>query len=105
MSISNVYVKSTVTTQLFIAAGEQAVTTMFFCNVSDSLDTELDIFLTPSTDAVSTASQVIKSLPLAATETYVFDAERLILDPGDKIFAKATIDSIVVATISSVQTS
>lgn len=105
MSISNVYVKSTVTTQLFLASGEQAITTMFFCNVSSSIDTELDIYLTPSTSAVSTGSQVIKSLPLAATETYVFDAERLILDPGDKIYAQATIDSIVVATISSVQTS
>ena len=105
MSISNIYVNSTVTTQLFLAVGEQAITTMFFCNVSDTIDTELDIYITPSANAVSTASQVIKTLPLAATETYVFDAEKLILDPGDKIHAQATVDSIVVATISSVQTS
>ena len=42
---------------------------------------------------------------LPKSETFVFDAEKLILDNNDEIWAKATVDKIVVATISSVRTS
>jgi hypothetical protein len=42
---------------------------------------------------------------LPRSETFVFDAEKLILDNDDEIWAKATVNNIVVATISSVRTS
>ena len=107
MAITNVRVASTSTTEVFAAPlqEEHAVTTMFFCNQSDSNDTELDIFIVPGGTALDTGTQVIKSLSLPAKETFVFDAEKLILDNGDAIYARATVDQIVVATISSVKTS
>lgn len=107
MAISNVRVESTQTTIIFDTPllEEHAVTTMFFCNQSDTVDTALDLYIVPGTDPLTTGTQIIKSLSLPATETFVFDAEKLILENGDKIYARATVDQIVVATISSVKTS
>mgnify|MGYP000137839588 CR=1 FL=1 len=106
MAITNIQVESTQTTRLFLATGEQAVTTMFFCNTSDTEDCSIDIFVNPNTVPPGTSStQIINSLSLPKTETFVFDAEKLILDNNDEIWAKATVDKIVVATISSVRTS
>lgn len=105
MAITNVTVQSTALTRLFLAVGEQAVTTMFFCNQSTLSDCLIDIYVVPAGKAVSSASQIIKSLPLVKTETFVFDAEKLILEPDDSIWAMSTVDQIVIATISSVRTS
>jgi hypothetical protein len=102
MAISNVIVQSTAT-DVFTSVGENAVTVMFFCNTSASL-ANVDIHLVPSTEAIGTGTYVIKNLSLPAEETYVFDAEKLILSNGDKIIATANVDNSVVATISSVQT-
>lgn len=106
MAITNIQVESTQTTRLFLSSGENAVTTMFFCNTSDADDCSLDIFVTPNGQVAGTsATMIIKSLSLPKAETYVFDAEKLILSNQDSIHAKATVDKIVVATISTVQTS
>jgi hypothetical protein len=104
MAIINVNVESTQTTTLFTAPSEVAVTTMFFCNQSATTDCLVDIFLTPAGQAQSANTQIIKSLPLPKTETFVFDAEKLILEVGDKIHSIASVDKIVVATISYVVT-
>jgi hypothetical protein len=106
MAISNVTIGIT-TTQLFLSPTntEQAVTTMFFCNTSATTDATIDIYVTPGGQAVGTSNQIIKSLPLPKLETFVFDAEKIILESGDSINAIASAADIVVATISSVQTS
>jgi len=104
MAISNVRVESTQTTQVFVASGEQAITAMFFCNQSETDDCKLDIYLVPGGDVASSSTQVVKALDLPATETYVFDMEKLILEDQDSVQAYATVDKIVVATISAVST-
>jgi hypothetical protein len=104
--ITNVSLASTYTTLFTASTGtEQAVTTMFFCNTSPTTFASVDLFVTPNGRAISTSNQIISSLSLPATETFVFDAEKLILQGGDSINAKASVENIVVATISSVQTS
>lgn len=102
MAITNVRVESTQSTQIFLASGDQAITAMFFCNQSSADDCNLDIFLVPSGDVPSTSTQIIKSLNLPRTETYVFDAEKIILSNADSVYARSTVDKIVVATISSI---
>lgn len=106
MAITNVLVTSTNATIVFQAPlnEEHAITTMFFCNQSVT-DAVLDLHIVPGPSPFSDNSQVMKSLPLPATETFVFDAEKLILQDGDRIYATVDIPSAVVATISSVKTS
>lgn len=102
MAITNVRVESTQSTQIFLATGDQAITAMFFCNQSDDTDCNLDIFLVPGGDVPSTSTQIIKSLNLPKTETYVFDAEKIILGNLDSVYAKSNVDKVIVATISSI---
>jgi hypothetical protein len=108
MAISNVRISSVSRTQVFQAPAleEHAVTTMFFCNQSTTADTTLDLYVVPSGVASSnTGTQIIKSLSLPKTETFVFDAEKLILFDGDGIYAQASVDQVVIATVSTVKTS
>jgi len=101
--LSNTFIHTTATT-LFLATGEQALTTMFFCNQSLTTSTTVDIYAVPGGIAYSSSNLIMKALSLPATETFVFDAEKLILANGDSIVATSAYNDIVVATISSVQT-
>jgi hypothetical protein len=106
MAISNVKVTNSLIT-VFEAPllEEHAVTTMFFCNLSEVSDATINVFITPGGNPVTTGTQVINSLSLPKTETFVFDAEKLILFNGDRISAQSSIDQMVVATVSTVKTS
>jgi hypothetical protein len=101
MSIINTLVSSTVTSRVYLSGGNTAVTTMFFCNNSNTA-TAVTIYLVPNALPVSTSTVIINSLPLPSTETFVFDAEKIILGPGDSIYAQATVNNVVVATVSYV---
>jgi hypothetical protein len=105
MAITNSYIASTATTNIFTAVGEQAVTTIFFCNVTTGTDVTVNIWVTSQGQAVGNDCLIINNLPLQASETYVFETEKLILDDSEAIHAKATANNAVVATISSVQVS
>ena len=102
MAITNVQIASTQTTQLFLASGEQAVTTIFFCNTAAASDAAFDLYIVPAGHVATTATQVLKSLSLPAKETFVFDAEKIILGNGDGIFAQADTNLVITATVSSV---
>jgi hypothetical protein len=108
MAIINVLLTTTSVTQVINSplAEERAITTMFFCNNSTATSTAIDIWLVATgSGGPSTSSRVINQLSLPAQETFVFDAEKLILFNGDAIWAKATDSNIVSATISYVKTS
>lgn len=104
MAIQSVQIESTTTTHVFEATGEQAVIAMFFCNRSTATDCTIDIYLVPAGDVAGYKNQIVSSLPIPAGETYVFDAEKLILADQDTIQARATEDIIVTGTVSHVST-
>jgi hypothetical protein len=109
MAITNVLLTSTQVTQIFQAAAnnEFAITTMFFCNNSTATNAVLDIYVVQNGTGGpdSRKNKVINQLSLPAKETFVFDAEKLILFNTDAIWARADAVDIVAATISSVKTS
>jgi len=88
-----------------LSGSEQAVTTIFFCNISPTTSTNINMYVTPFSTPPSNSNLVLNSLPLPAGETYVFDAEKIILEYGEGISASASYGGIVVATLSTVQTS
>lgn len=94
---------ATTTTNIFSSLGENAVTTIFFCNTSDTVDTEIDVYVVPAAGAFGVATQVMSNLSLPASETFVFDVEKLILENGAAIWAKASVAGTVTATVSSVR--
>jgi len=100
--ITNTLVLST-TTNIFSSAGENAVTTIFFCNTSENTDTELDVYVVPAGGSFGVATQVMSNLSLPYGETFVFDVEKLILENGAAIWARSTLSGGVTATVSSVR--
>ena len=90
---------------LFSATADTAVTSIHLCNLT-SEDAVINIYLLP-TDGSSTAptenNKIYNTLTIPATDTYIVDTEKLILDTGDAIWIE-TPDSAgsIVATISTI---
>lgn len=101
MALTSTFV-GTNTTEIFLASGSQAITTVMFCNNNASTSASLDVYAVASGGLVGTGTVVLKSINLPATETFVMDTEKLVLDTGDALWAKSTVNGIVVATVSSV---
>ena len=104
MAITNTLILTTTATTVFTAVGDQAITTVMFCNTDPVNTCLLDVHMVPAAGVPTTATTILKSLSLPATETFVMDAEKLILSNGDSIQAqeKAGYNQVVAATVSSV---
>lgn len=102
MAISSNQITSADNTRIFLAVGEQAITTILFCNTSEVDTVSLDVWAVGNFDVVSDATLILKKLVLPPTETFVMDAEKFILSDSDALWAKADVDLVVSATVSSV---
>jgi hypothetical protein len=103
MAISNTLVQ-TIPTQVFLATGEQAVTTIVACNVSTTATTSISLFAVPYGSNAGPSTQIISRVSLPPGETFSLDSERFVLEDADAFYAQATIADIVCITISSVAT-
>jgi hypothetical protein len=104
MAITNTLVETTTATTIFTAVGEQAITTVMFCNTDPVNTCVLNVHAVPAPGVPTTATYILRSLNLPATETFVMDAEKLILSNGDRLIAQETAgyNQVVAATVSSV---
>ena len=102
MAITSNQITSGDNTRIFLASGDQAITTILFCNTSDVDEAMLDVWAVSQFDIVSTATQILKQLILPPTETFVMDAEKFILSNGDALWARSDVDMVVSSTVSSV---
>ena len=104
--ITNSKLSNTTTTQVFLASGQQAITTMLFCNVSDVDTALLDVYVVPyGQNAGGTdPNQVMRAVELPPGETFVLDTERLILEDQDAVYAQTSAADTIVCTVSSVST-
>ena len=104
MAITNSQLASATTTRLFLASSQQAITTMIFCNTDPVNDTSVDVYVVPYGKNANPTTQIMKGVPIPAGETFVLDTERLILEINDAIYAQASVDMIITATVSSLTT-
>jgi hypothetical protein len=103
MAITSSVVANTTTTRIFLASGDQAITTIMFCNFDSAISAFLDVYAVASGGVVSTGTQILKYISLPPTETFVMDTEKLILANGDAIWAQTSSTSeCVSASVSSV---
>jgi uncharacterized protein (UPF0333 family) len=100
MALTNVTILSTATTALFSSVGNNAITTIIFCN-SGGADGTLNVYAVANGGIIGTSTSILSSLPLPAGETFTLDTEKLILSNGDAIYAQATVNTVG-ATVSSV---
>ena len=104
MAINNVQVASATTTEVFLANGQQAITTIIFCNTSNTTDATINVFAVPFGSNAGVTTQIINQVSIPVAETFVMDTERLILENGDVIYAQASQPNTITATVSSVAT-
>jgi len=97
-------------TDLFTSVGNNAVTTIMFCNTAahDPLDptaglTYLDLHFVKDAQGVSTTNLVVNQIPIPAGETFTFDTEKIILSDGDRVVASSAAPANLVATISTLE--
>lgn len=88
---------------------DAAITVMFFCNLNtpDPLDDTIgrqfiDIHLVKNGSTPTISNKIANAIPVDAGDTFTFSAERLVLEPGDRIHALTTDNNQVSVTISYV---
>lgn len=102
MALVNTRVQS-IATQVFLAGGQQAVTTIVACNVSTVTST-LSMFAVPFGGNPGPSTQIINNITLPAGESFAFDKERFVLEDNDAFYALASVSDAITVTVSSVAT-
>ena len=88
MAITNFQVTATTGSAAYTASAETAVTTIHICNKTDG-DGTIDVYVVPNGGSVSTDHLIYSQLTIKARDTYILDAEKLILETGAKIYIVA----------------
>jgi hypothetical protein len=103
MALNNTRVSSTAPTRVFQAAGQTAITVMYFCNHSSGTVT-VNVYAVNSDDSTagSLDNVIFYQLAIEAGDTYIVSAEKLILDNGDEIEVEADVADAVTVTVSSI---
>lgn len=103
MGIKNTSVGVGTPTSIYQAAGENAVTTIIFCNTG-VVDTYMTVWMVPSGSSLNNTMMILNSVYMPAGETFCMDTERFILSDGDAIFSQAVDSNLIAATVSYVPT-
>lgn len=104
MAITNTTLNATAPLVVFTAFGEQAVTTIIFCNTSLNTDALVTVWMVPATQPVDSSRMVINQVKIPRGETFALDTERFVLGDGDTIQAQASQNNIVSVCVSSMAT-
>ena len=102
MAIANTQLQ-TIPTNIFTADGQQAVTTMLFCNVTTVTNT-ITLYAVPFGRNPEPGTMLLNGVVLPGGETFAMDSERFVLEDNDAIYAKASSNNSITVTISSVST-
>lgn len=91
--------------EIYSSVGTTAVTVMYFCNAG-SQPTSFYVYAVPSGQLPDDDRAIYFNISLVPNDTYVIDNEKMVLENGDKLFAKiaspVTVGTKVVATVSAI---
>ena len=88
MAITNYQVVTNYDNAAFTASAETAVTVIYITNKTDG-DGTVDIYVTPTGQAVGEPFKIYTQLTIKARDTYILDTEKMILESGAKIWIAA----------------
>ena len=86
-------------TTVYTSTNTSAITAIFLMN-DDASTVTIQIYVVANGETASASNKIIKDLSILASDTYVFDTEKLILDNGDTIQVSASTGSVVHVTTS-----
>ena len=96
MAIQNTKIQ-TIPTNIFLAVGQQAVTTMVFCNVTTVTNT-VTVYAVPYGSNPEPGTMMINAVVLPGGETFAMDSERFVLEDNDAMYAKCTTNNAITPT-------
>lgn len=88
-------------TTIYQSDGESGVTTLIICNHHATTNAVVNVWVVPDGAVAGNANQILKNLTIVASDTFVMDMEKLVLDDGDTIVAQSDTSDVVNAVISS----
>jgi hypothetical protein len=93
-------------TQVFLSAGQNAITTMILCNTSTTVSANVDIYVVSAVSglAVGPQTQIMTAVPIPPTESFVMDTEKFILEDNDSISVRSSAAGAITVTVSTVST-
>ena len=102
MALTNI-ILDTAPTELFTstAGNINAVIVTYLCN-TDSNAVQFNLYAVPVGSLADATTLIYKEVNLAASDTYILDTEKLILDAGDGLWADATTTGVVVVTVNTI---
>jgi hypothetical protein len=100
MAIAQGQIGTTATT-IYTSTNDSATTVIFFCNTTGS-DATVSAYAVPSGGTAGATNQIIKDLTIPGGDTYIMNAEKLVLSNADTIQAESDTASAITATVSYV---
>ena len=88
-------------TKVFNANMQTTITSIFFTNISDELES-VTVYAVKSGESITSKQIILNELPLVGKDTYVFNTEKLILDKNDSIWVKCLTGSVA-TTVSGIE--
>ncbi len=88
-------------TTIYQSDGESGVTTLIICNHHATTNAVVNVWVVPDGAVAGNSNQILKNLTIVASDTFVMDMEKLVLDDGDTIVAQSDTSDVVNAVISS----
>jgi hypothetical protein len=91
----------TTSTTLYTSTNNTAITVIFFCNTTGS-DATLSVNVVQSGGSAGATNQIIKDLTIPGGDTYIMNAEKMVLGNADTIQAISGTSNAITASISYV---
>lgn len=97
---------SNIPQSIFTSTGNNAITTMYFCNTGNVL-AHFNVYAVPFTGNAEANTAIYFRVPLTIHDTYVMDTEKLVLEDGDSLWANVELvadmaNLAVISTVSSI---
>lgn len=103
MAIRSTRLTTTNPTQVFLAAGQQAITVMYICNTTGSaVNVNVNVINDDDSTGSGIDNRIYSDLQITGNDTYVISQEKLILDDGNEIEITADTSDAITVTVSSI---
>jgi len=90
---------STIAANVLVSTGNTVATTMYFCNNTASTAT-FTLYAVQNGGTPNGTNTIYSTVPVTAYDTYVIDAEKLILGNGDTLRAASNTAGAIICTVS-----
>ena len=91
---------STTTSSVYTSSGSTAALTFYFANYSTTTNATFSLWAVSNGNSPSNINVLYSNVTVLAGDTYVADSERLFLENGDELYARANANNAISMTLT-----